>query len=352
MKEVFKVGNWEKYFGGRWSILSASYWGRLYTSKPFSGIIDRYVKSSIIAAKKDKGLTGYFKSEEIVEFSSKMAELISKDESIVADICDNLKSKADSFLLFLDENTGKNISWEIYKKYVDYVDEYYVLHIENKYTPERLSPELLKKHFNAFEEARVHGEPVFMRTEIFINKLAEIHSEKSGIDVKYILCMVDYEFHDYLQNGKLPDIDLLKERHEQAVLISHNGEDEVLVGREADEMVEMLKRKNNDLDIFGKTGFPGKVSGIAKLVLDPRNSSNFQKGDILVTEMTRPDYLPLMKQASAFVTDGGGILCHAAIVARELKKPCIIGTQVATERLKDGMKIEVDADEGIVRILN
>ena len=57
----------------------------------------------------------------------------------------------------------------------------------------------------------------------------------------------------------------------------------------------------------------------------------------------------LMKKAAAFVTDGGGILCHAAIMARELKKPCVIGTKIATQVLKDGDLVEVDADKGIVR---
>jgi len=77
----------------------------------------------------------------------------------------------------------------------------------------------------------------------------------------------------------------------------------------------------------------------------------FKKGDVLVSPMTEPGYLPIMKQASVFVTDEGSVLCHAAIVARELKKPCIIGTKIATKVLKDGDFVEVDADRGMVRIL-
>jgi pyruvate,water dikinase len=77
-----------------------------------------------------------------------------------------------------------------------------------------------------------------------------------------------------------------------------------------------------------------------------------REGDVLVAPMTTPWYLPAMKKAGAFITDEGGITCHAAVVAREFKKPCIIGTKDATKILKDGMKIEVDADKGIVRIIN
>ena len=67
--------------------------------------------------------------------------------------------------------------------------------------------------------------------------------------------------------------------------------------------------------------------------------------------MTRPEYLPVMHLAAAFVTDEGGIASHAAIVAREMKKPCIIGTKIATQVLKDGDLVEVDAEKGIVTVL-
>ena len=67
--------------------------------------------------------------------------------------------------------------------------------------------------------------------------------------------------------------------------------------------------------------------------------------------MIKPDYLSAMKKAVAFVTDEGGITCHAAIVARELNRPCIIGTKIATKVLKDGDEVEVDADKGVVKIL-
>ena len=67
------------------------------------------------------------------------------------------------------------------------------------------------------------------------------------------------------------------------------------------------------------------------------------------TLLTKPDFLPLMKKSSTIVTDIGGLLCHAAIVAREMAIPCIIGTQVATTTFKDGDLVEVDAIKGIVK---
>ncbi len=103
--------------------------------------------------------------------------------------------------------------------------------------------------------------------------------------------------------------------------------------------------------IKGQTAFPGTVEGVARLIQEPKENARLQKGEILVTAMTTPDYLPAMERAAAFVTDEGGITCHAAIVARELKKPCVIGTRHATTLIKDGDRIRVDAENGTVAIV-
>lgn len=90
---------------------------------------------------------------------------------------------------------------------------------------------------------------------------------------------------------------------------------------------------------------------MVKIVLKSEDIGKVRDGDILVSSMTRPEMIMAMKKAAAFVTDEGGITSHAAIIAREMKKPCIIGTKIATQVLKDGDLIEVDADNGIVRKL-
>ncbi|MDP2684802.1 MAG: PEP-utilizing enzyme [bacterium] len=74
-------------------------------------------------------------------------------------------------------------------------------------------------------------------------------------------------------------------------------------------------------------------------------------GDILVARQTTPDLLGAMKKSIAIITEEGGLLCHAAIVSRELKLPCIVGVKKATSKLKDGTKVDVDANNGIVKIL-
>jgi pyruvate,water dikinase len=112
-----------------------------------------------------------------------------------------------------------------------------------------------------------------------------------------------------------------------------------------------VKVKKEIEEIKGKVGYSGKVRGKIKIVFNKNQFFKIQKGDILVTSMTSPDFIPVLKKVSAIITDEGGITCHAAIVSREMKKPCIIGTKIATKVLKDGDLVEVDANKGIVRIL-
>jgi len=103
--------------------------------------------------------------------------------------------------------------------------------------------------------------------------------------------------------------------------------------------------------LTGTVGNPGKVIGTVRVVLGREDFATFKNGDILVAPMTSVDYVLIMEQAAAFVTDEGGVTSHASIVSREMNKPCIIGTKIATKVLKDGDRVEVDATSGTVRKL-
>jgi pyruvate,water dikinase len=93
---------------------------------------------------------------------------------------------------------------------------------------------------------------------------------------------------------------------------------------------------------------PGIAVGKARVLLDLKDAKNFQQGEILVTKMTDPDWVPIMKIASAIVTDEGGRTSHAAIVSRELGIPAVVGTGNATKVIQDGQEITVDATRGII----
>lgn len=103
--------------------------------------------------------------------------------------------------------------------------------------------------------------------------------------------------------------------------------------------------------VKGMAAYQGYVKGKAKIVQSVNDLTKVNEGDIMVTHMTMPPYLPAMHRAAGFVTDEGGITCHAAIVAREMKKPCVIGTKHATKIFNDNDIIELDANKGIVKLV-
>ncbi|MEM2954570.1 MAG: phosphoenolpyruvate synthase [Candidatus Nanoarchaeia archaeon] len=93
---------------------------------------------------------------------------------------------------------------------------------------------------------------------------------------------------------------------------------------------------------------PGIVSGPVRIIFSMAELNKIQKGDILVTTMTTPDFVPAMQKANAIITDHGGMTAHAAIVSREMGKPCVVGTKTATKNLKDGEIVTVDGDRGLI----
>ena len=106
--------------------------------------------------------------------------------------------------------------------------------------------------------------------------------------------------------------------------------------------------EKHEVLVQGLPAVPGAASGVVRVLEDVSEGGRLQDGEVLVAKMTNPDWLPTMRRASALVTDTGGMTCHAAIVARELKVPCIVGARTATKDLTDGMVVTVDGTHGRV----
>lgn len=121
----------------------------------------------------------------------------------------------------------------------------------------------------------------------------------------------------------------------------------ILGERYSDFQIDQTASNANAL-VKGRKASAGQTTGTVVMADPDTKAEDFPEDGVLVCVMTSPDYLPLMQKAVAVVTDQGGVLCHAAIVARELGKPCIVGTGDATTRLKAGDRVTVNADEGIV----
>ncbi|TKJ17950.1 hypothetical protein CEE44_04810 [Candidatus Woesearchaeota archaeon B3_Woes] len=145
--------------------------------------------------------------------------------------------------------------------------------------------------------------------------------------------------------------ELKKIGHKVSALFSRKDDPAYFYGDEAEEIKKVYddRIKQEFKELKGQIANKGIVKGRVKIIMKQDEFSKMEEGDILVSYMTRPEFVPIMKKAAAIITNEGGITSHAAIVSRELGKPCIIGTQVATKVLKDGDLVEVDADHGIVR---
>lgn len=106
--------------------------------------------------------------------------------------------------------------------------------------------------------------------------------------------------------------------------------------------------ETHDVVAQGLPAVPGEAAGVVRVLTDVADGGRLQDGEVLVAQMTNPDWLPTMRRACALVTDTGGMTCHAAIVARELGVPCIVGARTATADLRDGMVVTVDGTHGRV----
>ncbi len=190
-----------------------------------------------------------------------------------------------------------------------------------------------------------------------LSRCLEVFFTRKNIDVKYLWNITFEEIlkgKEYLESIK----DNLEKRELGCVFFANYGEEklEIEEGKEAfdkvfKEMQELYHLKDKIQILVGTSASPWKIIGKVRCVQFIEDADCFQDWEVLITGMTRPEYIPLMKNASAIITDEWGITCHAAIVSRELKKPCIIGTRVATQVLKDGDFVEVDADNGIISVL-
>ncbi len=188
-----------------------------------------------------------------------------------------------------------------------------------------------------------------------ISKLCKVVSKKHFIPKNLLGFLTRRELREHLMK-KIPfnQKELLKRSKLMTVVSDVNG-DKVFFGEKArkkfHELVvrEKVSKKKNQLN--GQIASPGLIKGKVKIVNSIEEMDKLFEGEILVSLATQPELVPAMKRSAGIVTEQGGMTCHAAIVSRELNKPCVVGVQKATEYLKDNDLIELDAYHGIIRIL-
>lgn len=161
--------------------------------------------------------------------------------------------------------------------------------------------------------------------------------------------------YDWILNPEIHKETLLAHAQKAETGMLHVINTNTVFGKQAEKQFYTLTQQSLSEHITQLTGYianKGIAHGTVKVIHKISDFKTFNEGDVLVSSMTRPEMVPLMKKACAFVTDEGGITSHAAIISREMNKPCIIGTKIATQVLKNGDHIEVDAEKGMVTIIH
>lgn len=177
-----------------------------------------------------------------------------------------------------------------------------------------------------------------------------LHNKAKKILPKEYQEHIKFLFIEEVFQNKMPSLDLIQKRKNGYIFFDNKLElvDNIPLWLERKNIV--IKLQQDGKIIKGSVAYSGKKTGKVCQIYTKEDFKKFEKGDILVTTMTTPKFTPILKLAGAIVTDEGGITCHAAIIARELKIPCIIGCKNATEILKNDMIVEVNANEGIINI--
>ena len=291
---------------------------------------------------------------------------------------------------------------KIYKIFKNYIKKYSFIPVnfnEESWTEKQILEQLknLMKNNCSKERKNIlrqHKEKVKLSQELLRkirnNKIKEIaNSLKKGTFLneyrKYIFCRASlayrllfkkiaelYNLSDWRECWKFsPDeiirlyfndekklIKVLKERKLAGVIFANNKNGyRIFNKKELNFFLKDINKKSyktkesRNYQVRGTIANCGIIKGIVSVISGKDDFNKFKDNNVIVTAMTSVDFVPIMKRASAFVTDEGGITSHASIVSREMNKPCIIGTKIATQVLKDGDLVEVDANNGVVKIL-
>jgi len=193
-----------------------------------------------------------------------------------------------------------------------------------------------------------------MRSNQLIFQALKSIAKRFSVKYSDLIWYFNPEIRELCRQGKKVNKIDLNKRQAGLTWIVNKGKINEYLGTEAKKVLNKLvlsvQKAKQVSEIKGIPASQGQVKGKVYVVKSAKEALKVLKpGGVLVTSMTTVDYLPAMRKASAIVTDDGGLTCHAAIVSRELKVPCVVGTKIATQIFKNGDRIEVDAVKGKIK---
>lgn len=189
----------------------------------------------------------------------------------------------------------------------------------------------------------------------WLMEFVKIVAKAEGISTNQLQMASFMEIVDFFMGEKISQVELFERAKNCMIVTFKNGRDYYLTGKDyawAKGILFKKEERSNSGLIIGISASAGRVQGTAKVILSPETErGKMRRGDILVTSMTRPEFMSLVRLAKGIITNEGGVTSHAAVIAREFGIPCVVGTNNATSIIKDGDLVEVDANEGVVKII-
>ncbi len=350
---------WEKVWISKYSFTNIAIFGWHYFQSCQKLLGFNFSKIIIIY---DKGsATLYRLKPDNEKFSKKLSMKMAKDINFVKKYCQKLKKiiiKMNNS--YFSKNINEKNSLKLFINFLKDYEKVTPLYIGIYWAANRLDSQ--SKQYKLLEETRKLSEPFFSKVESFLNNYFKLISEKHYLNIQQASSLFPEEILAILKGNDIKiNKNTLNNRFNFSVLFFSEKSFKLILGSKAIKIKQELETKEEKQNkkqlikenkvIKGAKAYGGLVRGEVQIVKSFNEIKKFKKNKILVTTSTRPDFLPAIKKAAAIVTEQGGILSHAAITARELKTPCIIGTKIATKALKDGDLVEVDAEKGIIKIL-
>jgi len=180
--------------------------------------------------------------------------------------------------------------------------------------------------------------------DYIIEKAVEylLYNISKNIDNKFVK-YIDYITIEEYINNEIPNIEELEKRKKGYIYYDELivTTDYLNVFKENNILIEEVEKTDENAILKGEMAFPGEAKGRVCKVFSKEDFEKFEEGDILVTPMTTPKFMKVIKKCSGIITDEGGITCHASIISREWKKPCIVGCKNATKILENGEIIRI-----------
>lgn len=342
---------YEKLFSRDFSLPTVEVWmtGEVYSpTGTWTDKVQPFLPYEV--AERANGTTHFYYNLQGVEWTCELLLKLSEEDK---HFIPNLEKTIVEKLTFIQPiyEKQKAVSFltlkEFLSAFADGLPWFYAMWLFTEWMIDVMPEKLEELNIKGLEELRRKTENLLGASDVVIRKSLRQLYPNLGMQFSVIRI-------EELLSENIPSKEILEERY-KGYFFSNNqlfllSKDEVAkkLGIHFIEETTTNKKVNQ---LQGSPACKGLVKGYVRILMGHDQIALLKEGEVLVTPMTIPDFLPAMKKASAFVTDEGGILCHAAIVAREFNKPCIVGTKLATQVLKDGDYIEVDANKGLVTLI-